>query len=254
MDLDLAGKTALITGGSKGIGLATARVLAAEGCRLILVARDAVSLAEARSSIEGDVEIHALDLTQPGSADGLGRQFGDVDVLINNAGAIPGGTLEQLSEEVWRASWELKLFGYIALCRRYYALMRRRGGGTIINVIGVGGLLHDPRYICGATANAALMAFTQTLGSASADTNIRVNAVNPGPVATERLTRLNAQMGPGGPGGDGMPFGRAAAPEEIAAAVAFLASGRSAYTSGAIVNVDGGLSAGIWRHRQDRPH
>jgi NAD(P)-dependent dehydrogenase (short-subunit alcohol dehydrogenase family) len=137
------------------------------------------------------------------------------------------------------------------MCRAFYALMKTRGHGVIINVIGNAADTHDPEYICGVAGNAALSAFTQSLGSASAKDGIRVVAINPGPVATDRLVGLMKRRALDRTGSADnwqellkpLPFGRAATAEEIGAAVAFLASDRSAYTSGSVVTIDAGLSA-----------
>ena len=164
MDLKLAGKTALITGASKGIGGATAAQLAAEGCHLVLVARTAGDLARAKESITRkanvSVETVPADLSDSANVTRLAKQFPDIDILVNNAGAIPGGKLLDIDEATWRAAWNLKVFGYINMCRAFYALMKARQAGIIINVIGNAALTHDPDYICGVTGNAALTAFT----------------------------------------------------------------------------------------------
>ena len=255
MDSNLAGKTALITGGSKGIGRAAALQLAAEGCDLVLVARGAADLEAARAAIaaiaEVRVEVVAADLSLAAQTKALAARFPAIDILVNNAGAIPRGDLAEIDAARWGAAWALKVFGYIDLCRDYYPRMKARGAGVIVNVIGAAAQLRDPQYICGVTGNAALTAFTQALGSASPADGIRVLGVNPGPVATGRMeTQLRkraldetgdaetwrALVAP-------MPFGRAATPQEIGAAIAFLASERSAYTSGAIVTIDAGASA-----------
>jgi len=255
MDLGLAGRTALITGASKGIGRASADALAHEGCNLVLVARSAADLDAARTQIAGasnvKVETVPLDLADSANVDRLARDFPAVDILVNNAGAIPGGTLADIDEARWRASWDLKVFGYVNMCRRYYALMKARGAGTIVNIVGNAAQTHDPEYICGVAGNAALTAFTQSLGSVSPRDGIRVNAISPGPVLTERLIGLMRKKAQDRHGDaeawreleKPLPFGRAAAPDEIGRAVAFLASPHSGYTSGAVVVIDAGLSA-----------
>lgn len=242
MDLGLNGRTALVTGGSQGIGRATAQLLSEEGCNL--AARTQASLDTFAASLPTPARTVSVDLSREGAAEELAARFPDVDILVNNAGAIPGGTIDQISETEWRAAWELKLFGYIAMCRSFYPLLKARGGGVIVNVVGIGGQLRDPRYICGATANAALIAFSQTLASESHRDNIRVVIINPGAVATERLASLDKAMRSkdGGSAFPDLPFDRPASPEEIAAAIAFAASPRSAYTNGAVINVDGGYS------------
>ncbi len=255
MDLKIAGKTALITGGSKGIGRATAEILAAEGCNVILVSRSAESLAAAKSAIARTsnvrVDTIAADLSDSRNVDQLAKDYPGIDILVNNAGAIPGGTLLDVSEETWRRAWDLKVFGYVNMCRAFYALMKARHGGVIINVIGNAADTHDPEYICGVTGNAALTAFTQSLGSVSHRDGVRVVALNPGPVETERLIGLMKKKARDRTGSEEnwkdllkpLPFARGATPEEIGAAVAFLASGQSSYTSGSVVTVDAGLSA-----------
>lgn len=255
MELGLEGRTALVTGGSKGIGRAVAETLAAEGCHLALVARTSADLEKAQAEI-GEafgvrIDTFATDLSLSASVNAVAERFGGVDILVNNAGAIPRGSLCEIDEARWRAAWELKVFGYINMCRRFYLRMRERGSGVIVNIIGNAAQTHDPEYLCGVTGNAALTAFTQSLGSASARDGVRVVGINPGPVATDRLVnrlRLQAKTATGDPDRwqdllKPMPYGRAAMPAEIAAAVAFLASERSAYTSGSIAIIDAGFSA-----------
>jgi NAD(P)-dependent dehydrogenase (short-subunit alcohol dehydrogenase family) len=255
MDLKLAGKTALITGASKGIGRATANVLAEEGCNVILVARTAADLAAAQAEIarksDVRVDVFAADLSDSADVDKIAAAFPAVDILVNNAGAIPGGNLLEIDEARWRAAWNLKVFGYINMCRAYYAHMKKRQAGVIVNVIGAAAQTRDPDYVCGVAANASLAAFSQSLGSASVRDGVRVLAIHPGPVATDRLITLMRKKAQDRTGDaenwrdlvKPLPFGRAASPEEIASAVAFLASERSGYTSGSVVTIDAGISA-----------
>jgi 3-oxoacyl-[acyl-carrier protein] reductase len=255
MDLGLSGKTVLITGGSRGIGRAAADRLAAEGCHLVLVARSAGDLEVARTAIiraaNVRVDVVAADLSVSAEVGRLAARFPDVDILVNNAGAIPGGDLIEIDEPTWRTAWDLKVFGYINMCRAFFALMKPRGAGVIINVIGAAALTRDPDYICGATGNAALVAFTQSLGSVSVRAGVRVVGINPGPVATDRLITLyrkKAQASGLDPESwrdlvKGLPFARAATPQEIASAIAFLASEESAYTSGSVIAIDAGAGA-----------
>jgi len=255
MDLKLAGKTALITGASKGIGRATAEIMAAEGCNVVIVARSAEGLTEVKSAIARAsnvrVDTVAADLSDSGNVERLARDYPAIDILINNAGAIPGGSLLAINEATWRRSWDLKVFGYVNMCRAFYVLMKARGRGVIINIVGNAADTHDPEYICGVAGNAALSAFTQSLGSVSAKDGIRVVALSPGPVATERLIGLMKRKAQDRTGSADnwqdllkpLPFARAAKAEEIGAAVAFLASDHSAYTSGSVVTIDAGLSA-----------
>ena len=240
MDLNLKGKRALVTGGSKGIGRACADVLAAEGCEVRIAARNPGSAANAK----------AIDLSQRGAAEELATWAGDLDILVNNAGAIPGGDLLKVGEETWRRAWDLKVFGYINLTRLVYAKMKARGRGVIVNIIGGAGERMNAAYIAGSTGNAGLMAFTRALGGASHIDGIRVVGINPGPVKTDRLLSLYRQMAETQLGDanryeelfKGMSFGRPGKPEEIAWMAAFLASERSGYTSGTIITIDGGAA------------
>ena len=251
MDLHLTGKRVLITGGSKGIGRASAMTLAAEGCEVVLVARDPTVLAETagavRSRHQVRVETIPADLSQTSDIARVAAAAGEIDVLVNNAGSIPPGTLLQVDDARWRAAWDLKVFGFIGLTRALYPVLKGRRG-IVVNVIGAAGESFEPNYITGSTGNAALMAFTRALGKAAPADGMRVVGINPGPVATERmemLLRARAERELGDPARwtemtAPMPFGRAASPEEIAAAVAFLASPCSAYTTGTILTINGG--------------
>jgi NAD(P)-dependent dehydrogenase (short-subunit alcohol dehydrogenase family) len=253
MDLQLSGKRVLITGGSKGIGQAIAELLAAEGCDLRLVARDAAALEETATALRArfpvSVETMAADLSTDATVRAVADWAGNVDILVNNAGAIPPGTLTSVDDAAWRKAWDLKVFGYISLSRAVYPMMAKRKHGVLVNVIGAAGQWLPPGYLAGATGNAALMAFTKALARGSHVDGIRVVAINPGPVETKRLEtmqRANAERELG----DAecwremfktMPFGRPAKPAEIAAAVAFLASPLSGYTSGTVLTIDGGV-------------
>ncbi len=255
MDLGLAGKTALITGGSKGIGRAVAGVLAGEGVHLHLAARGEDALAAARDEImrahQVSVATHPGDLSQSAAQQALAATAGDVDILVNNAGAIPGGSVAAIDEARWREAWDLKLFGYVNLCRTTHARMSARGRGVIVNVIGLAGERLDANYIAGSTANAGLMAFTRALGSTSLDNGVRVVGVNPGFVETDRMVTLMRTRAADTLGDPerwreltrNMPLGRAARSEEVADLVAFLASERASYITGVVYAIDGGVAA-----------
>ncbi|MEM7422151.1 MAG: short-chain dehydrogenase/reductase [Pseudomonadota bacterium] len=251
MDLGLSGKTALITGGSKGIGYGCAEVLAAEGCRIQLAARDRTTLDTAVQALGDDgrdAVAFVTDLSEPGGAEELMERAGTPDILINNAGAIPGGNIVSVDEETWRKAWDLKVFGYINLCRLTYAAMKSAGGGVIVNVTGLAADRTDFDYIAGTAGNASLNAFTRALGSRSIEDGVRVVAVSPGAVATDRLVGLmkkRAEAEQGDPDRwqsflAGLPLGRAAHVREVADVVAFAASDRAAYVSGSVITVDGG--------------
>ncbi|HUC10806.1 MAG TPA: SDR family oxidoreductase [Stellaceae bacterium] len=255
MELGLRGRKALVTGASKGIGRACAETLAEEGCDVVLVSRTAADLETARDAITAKhnvaVRVLALDLSDSRNVDRLAAECADTEILVNNAGAIPGGNIDTVDEAVWRQAWDLKVFGYINMTRRFYGLMRERKAGVIINILGAAGENPDFDYIAGSSGNASLMAFTRAIGGTSPRDGIRVIGINPGPVLTERLitlTRTRAQIRLGDPERwpelmQGHAFGRAAKPEEIAWMTAFLASDKSAYTTGTIVTIDGGGSS-----------
>jgi NAD(P)-dependent dehydrogenase (short-subunit alcohol dehydrogenase family) len=254
MDLNLRGRTALVTGASKGIGRGAAEILAEEGVNVILVSRTQADLEAVRDNIAKRwnvrAEVHAYDISDSANVDRLVAQHADIDILVNNAGAIPAGNLQEIDEARWRAAWDLKVYGYINMCRRFYAEMRQRRRGVIINILGMAGERMDAGYIAGSTGNAGLMAFTKTLGGAASADNLRVVGINPGAIATDRLVtvmqkRAQDRLGDANRWEELMkplPFGRAGTSEEIGWMVAFLASDKSAYTSGTIITIDGGAA------------
>jgi 3-oxoacyl-[acyl-carrier protein] reductase len=254
MDLKLSGRTALITGSSKGIGLSVAQWFAREGVHVCLAARSAELLdkeaATIRQATGVTVRTLAADLSEAAARERVFKTFADVDILVNNAGAIPGGSIDDVQEPAWRAGWDLKVFGYIGLTRFYLNKMKERRRGVIINVIGLGGERLDATYIAGAMGNAGLMAFTRAIGGTSTDFGVRVVGVNPGPVLTDRVEVLGKKRAARLYGDESrwkesfakMPYGRPATCDEVAATVVFLASDLSSYTSGTIVTIDGGLA------------
>lgn len=255
MELNLTGKRAVITGASKGIGLTVAHTLAAEGCDVTLVSRSEDALQNACDTIQAQTgrkaNLLALDLSLASSIETVREECADVDIVVNNAGAIPGGQLTDVDEATWRAAWDLKVFGYINMTREFYNIMRARGHGVIVNVIGLAGEKFDFGYIAGTTGNASLMAFTKGVGSRSLDDGIRVLAVNPGPVDTDRIRTLMEKRATDDHGDpsrwreyfDNLPLKRPATTQECADLVTFLASDRASYLSGIVVPVDGGLAA-----------
>lgn len=252
MDLGLKGKIALITGASKGIGLACAEMMAAEGCKLHLAARSESDLLAVKKDIESRfpmaVDIHVVDLSRGDEARRLAAECADIDILINNAGAIPRGDLWQIEEARWREVWDLKLFGYINLCRAAYPQMKSRGKGVIINVIGAAGERPRQDYIAGGTANAALMAFTKGLGAKSLKDGIRVVGINPGLIQTQRLETLlqgyaQAKFNDSSRWKELLPNDpKPGMPQDIANLVAFLSSNRAQYITGTVITADGGIS------------
>jgi NAD(P)-dependent dehydrogenase (short-subunit alcohol dehydrogenase family) len=254
MDLKLSGRTALVTGASRGIGYAVARGLAAEGCNLHMASRSAADLDAAKKKILGESKVnvtcHPVDLGVPENQTRLSQELSGVDILVNNAGSIPQGTIAGMSDKQIRDSWELKLFGYINVTRDIYRAMCERRRGVIINVIGNAGERPSAGYIAGAIANSGLMSMTKALGAESPDFGVRVMGVNPVGTETERAqVRLRARAEKELKDPErwreltkDLPFGRMATPEEVANMVVFLASDRASYMTGTVVMVDGGAT------------
>ncbi len=252
MDLQLQGKRVVITGGSKGIGYATAQSFAREGARPLLVARSRPALDAARSNLQRETGVEAetlaADLSTPEGIAALAERCADTDILVNNAGAIPGGSLLELDDAHWRAAWELKLFGYIDLTRRVLPRMQARGGGVIVNIIGMAGAAPRFDYLCGSTANAALIAFTRAVGAASVRDGVRVFGINPSLTRSDRMETLLRRQAAQKWGDESrwaeltqrLPFGRAIDAREIADLAVFGCSPRAGYLSGTVIDVDAG--------------
>jgi hypothetical protein len=253
MDLKLKGKSVLITGASKGIGRAVAEVFAEEGCALHLAARTRADLEAAAAEIRArhgvQVTIHARDLARLDEIESLAADCGDVDVLVNNAGDIPTGTLQQLDSAAWRRGWDLKVFGFIDLSRLVTARMYQRRSGVILNIIGLAAEMPNPNYIAGCTGNAALNAFSDNLAAEAIRHGVRVVAINPGPIMSDRhkahvIERAEQALGDGSRYLEleaNYPAGRSGHVEEVAYAVVFLASERAAHINGASLRIDAGL-------------
>lgn len=254
MDLNLRNKTVLITGGSKGIGLACAKEFAAEGCNLHLVSRTKEDLENAKKEIEAEhgvrITIHVFDLSDSKNVDQLVKNCPKIDILVNNAGAIPAGDIQAVEEDRWRAAWDLKVFGYINMTRRYYPLMKDAGGGVIMNIIGLAGVRVDRNYIAGSAGNASIIGFTHAMGAHALDEGMRVLGVCPGAVQTERITTMLKTRAKDEKGDEnrwqdyfsGMPLNRPALVEEVADVVVFLCSERASWLTGTTINLDGGVA------------
>lgn len=257
MNLDLGGKTALVTGASLGIGRAIARELAQEGANVVVNARDrgrleGVAAAIARETgarivaAAGDMGV-AGDITRV--VDGARREFGRIDILINNAGSSPAGRIHDVSDETWFKSLTLKPMGYVRCARAVIPDMRRHRWGRIVNVIGRSGHQPRPWYLVGGAANASLLNFTKALADELAPDNILVNGINPGPVQTPRWDDHIAQGAKTTEAAADavlaqmiatVPLGRVGTPEEVSGMVAFLCSERASFITGALINIDGG--------------
>lgn len=249
MDLKLAGNTVMITGGSKGIGASCARSFAAEGCSLKLVARNREALETTAQAIRARydvrVETHALDLRAPADLERAMALCSDLDILVNNAGDIPAASLDRLDDAAWRHAWELKVFAYIALSRAAFVAMRERGRGVITNVIGMAAERPTFEYICGASANAGLAAFTKALGQGSLRHGVRVMGVHPPSTKTERIDAIQRMLAKQHYGDESRVDDLfkdklatpAIDPEQVADAVVYLSSPRASQLTGIVMNL-----------------
>ncbi len=258
MDLGLAGKVALVTGASRGIGRAVAEALAREGCAVVVAARSAERLQALADNLGRETGRQVVpcvaDLRE---SDGVARAIGTaeqefrrLDVLVNNAGTTRRGDVFALGEADWQEGFALKFFGYVRMTRAAWPLLKS-ARGTVINIIGIGGRTPGAEFAIGGSVNAGLLAFTKTMAEIGIRDGVRVNAINPGAIETDRLlARLDRHAEEKGIALDearsmlaremGVErFGRA---EEIGDAVAFLASARAHYLQGALIDIDGGAT------------
>lgn len=269
MDLRLNGKTAVISGGSEGIGKGIAMGLAQEGVDLAICARRKEPLEAAASEISKATgrKVYAItaDLTQSADAknfiDTAARQLGRIDILVNNAGSAAGGTIESLTDEQWEAGLQLKFFGYMRCTRAVLPYMIKQGGGRVVNVIGNDGVKESYWEVCPGAANAAGQNLTVSLAGQYGRHNISFCAVNPGPVRTQRWTGLvNAmsrdmklsfeeadKLAPAS-----IPLGRIAEVEEVSDLVVYLCSPRAHFVNGTMIEIDGAQQKDLMDRARDR--
>ncbi|MFC0622877.1 SDR family NAD(P)-dependent oxidoreductase [Kribbella deserti] len=257
MDLQLTGRTAVVTGASKGIGLACAEALAREGAEVIGISRDAGNLEAARKHLEGlglKLQVEAVDLTDAEAARRVLEAIPRVDILVNCAGAARRTPPAELDSAALHATMDAKYFTYMHATDPVIRGMAERGSGAIVNVVGQGGRQANPLHIGGGAANAALMLASVGYAQAYAAQGVRVNVINPGMTNTARVDEgLEAAVrATGRPKAEllaeqvaEIPMGRPAEPAEVANVVLFLASPLSSYVTGAIIPMDGAKTSTI---------
>ncbi len=262
MDLGLDGKVAFVTGGSMGIGREVTRLLASEGCQVAITARNAERLEQAAGELVqetgGEVVGFPGDMSVQEEVNRTVEQtidrFGKIDILVTCAGSSPGGLLEELSEEEWHASLNLKFMGYVRTCRAVIPRMRENGGGSIVLVVGNDGLKPSYWEMTAGAANAADLNFASSIADQYGPDGIRVNTVNPGPVNTTRWDTLEKafardlgvdQETAHQLAAQSSPLGRICEPQEVANLVVFLASSRASFVHGAHIPIDGGQRKAI---------
>jgi NAD(P)-dependent dehydrogenase (short-subunit alcohol dehydrogenase family) len=257
MEVRLDGKSAIVTGGSKGLGLAIAKDFAASGADVAILARDPATLAAARTEIEGGAKAKvaaiSCDVSQPApikaAYDRVMSEFGKVDIFVNNAGQSMRGPSETLSDEIWQADLDLKLFAQIRFCRLVLPQMKERRWGRIISVLNIGAKAPGADSAPTSVSRAAQMAFTKALSMEGAPYNVLVNSLHVGVIVSDQIVRRHRREGTNlsldeyiAEAGRGVPLGRMGRAEEFAHVATFLASDAASYVTGCAINVDGGRS------------
>ena len=252
MDLGLAGRRALVTGASKGLGLAIARELVQEGARVAICARDEEEVRHAAREV-GAAHAQTADVTDPAQVqDFVARSaeaLGGIDFLVNNAGRARPGTFETLTDEDWRADLDVKLFSLIRCCREVLPHMRAAGGGRIVNIGAVQSRAPDPKFFATSVNRAAGNSFTKTFALEVAKDNVLVNGVNVGYVVTPQWDAIHRRRAPelsreeffARLAAEEVPLGRFGRPEEVAGIVVFLLGTRATYITGTTIDVAGGM-------------
>ncbi len=261
MELGLNGKVALITGASRGIGGAIAAEFAREGVHVCLVARDVSKLNEVAAGITNNAAVktavHAADLRDPAAApaaiEAAIKAFGRLDILVNNAGATKRADFFTLTEEDWQDGFALKFHGYVRMTRAAWPHLRA-ANGSVINIVGIGARAGSAEFTIGGSVNVALLNFTKAMADIGVQQGVRVNAINPGLIGTDRFTRnVERVMRERNVDRDGAVkallsttgTSRVGLPEEIGGLAAFLASRRADFLQGSIIDIDGGATRSL---------
>lgn len=261
MELELSGKVALVTGANRGIGAAIATELAREGMHLCLVARDSDRLAQVAISLRrsANIPVHVIsaDLRQPTApAEAIAQavtQFGRLDLLVNNAGATKRADFFSLTDEDWTDGFALKFHGYVRMTRAAWPHLRQ-ANGSIVNIVGIGSRAGSAEFTIGGSVNVALLNFTKAMADIGVAQSVRVNAINPGLIETDRFTRnVERVMRERSLSRDeAMTYllashgtTRVGRPEEIGTLVAYLASSKADFMQGCIIDIDGGATRSL---------
>jgi NAD(P)-dependent dehydrogenase (short-subunit alcohol dehydrogenase family) len=258
MDIRLDGKSAIVTGGSKGLGLAIAKEFAASGADVAILARDAATLADAKGEIQkaagtGKILAISCDVSKKAAIEAACAQcnseFGKVDIFVNNAGQSTRGPSETLTDEQWQADLDLKLFAQIRFCRILLPQMKQRKWGRIISVLNIGAKAPGADSAPTSVSRAAQMAFTKALSMEGAPHNVLVNSLHVGVIVSDQIVRRHQREGANvslddfiAQAGKAVPMGRMGKAEEFANVATFLASDAAGYVTGCAINVDGGRS------------
>lgn len=252
MDLQLRGKTVLITGGSKGIGLACAKAFLAEGAKVGITSRSEANLAAAKTALGGNVVTVAADCADETQAASMvakmERALGPIDILVTSAGAAKRTPADELTPASWRAAMDAKYFTYINVIDPVIKKMGARGAGVVVNIIGNGGKVATSTHLPGGAANAALMLVSVGLANAYASKGVRVVGLNPGLTKTDRVAeglKADAKVQSISEAEalkraqERVPMGRLGEPEEIADLAVFAASARASYLTAVVITMDG---------------
>ena len=260
MELGLAGKVALVTGSSRGIGRSIAETLAAEGCDVMLTGRDEAALKEVAAAIAKlgrKAQFSTLDLSDAKAPTALvadlKQKFGRLDILVNNAGATKRGDFRELTDTDWKDGFELKFFAHVRLAREAWPLLAA-SKGSLITIAGIGGKEPEAEFGIGSSVNAACVAWSKALADVGKKEGVQVNAINPGRVETERLWRRIRERVKNTGGGEAkvreefrkeFNLTRFGVVEDIAGLIAFMASPHGRWLHGAAIDMDGGEVRGV---------